>query len=37
LPAPGLLALDNYHELPAQSLMHGVLAQAAREVPALNS
>jgi LuxR family transcriptional regulator, maltose regulon positive regulatory protein len=33
LPAPGVLALDNYHELPTESPMHGVLLNAVREVP----
>lgn len=33
LPAGGLIALDNYHELPLQSELHGVIAQAVAEVP----
>jgi ATP/maltotriose-dependent transcriptional regulator MalT/DNA-binding SARP family transcriptional activator len=33
LPANGVLALDNYHELSPRSPMHSVLAQAVREVP----
>jgi LuxR family maltose regulon positive regulatory protein len=33
LPSGGVLALDNYHELSAASLLHGLIAQAAQEVP----
>lgn len=33
LRTPAVLAFDNYHEIPAVSLLHGVLEQAAQEAP----
>ncbi|HEY7379285.1 MAG TPA: BTAD domain-containing putative transcriptional regulator [Steroidobacteraceae bacterium] len=33
LATPALLALDNYHELPRDSALHGVLEQAVTELP----
>jgi LuxR family transcriptional regulator, maltose regulon positive regulatory protein len=33
LPSGSVLALDNYHELSSSSLLHGLIAQAAQEVP----
>jgi LuxR family transcriptional regulator, maltose regulon positive regulatory protein len=33
LKAPDVLVFDNYHEIPAISLLHGVLEQAAQEAP----
>lgn len=33
LPAGSVLALDNYHELSSASILHGLIALAAQEVP----
>jgi ATP/maltotriose-dependent transcriptional regulator MalT/DNA-binding SARP family transcriptional activator len=33
LKAPAVLVLDNYHELPADSILHGLLEQAILEAP----